>query len=159
MSLPVRSGQSTQHSGLPACSQSDSTVSCGGNGEELPWEFWLGGMSSHLQTTKRSAHWWSQESQCSFLMHSPRQPPTHSTLSLCPRWDPADPAELHNLGYRTQTCYLEAAALAASALHHSGPLVAFLVLHPCLLSKSHSNLVLLKVWSAECPQDDHKGEY
>lgn len=117
-----------------------------------------GGMLSHLQTTKRSANWWSQESQRSFLMHSTRQPPMHPTLFSCPHWDPAHPPELCNLGCKTQTCSLAAAALAASALCHSGPLVGFLVLHLCLLSKSHSDLVLLKVWSAECPQDDHNGE-
>lgn len=63
-----------------------------------------GGMLSHLQTTKRSAHWWSQASQRSFLMCSTRQPPMHPTLSSCPRWDPADPPELRNLGCKTQTC-------------------------------------------------------
>lgn len=54
-------------------------------------------MLNHLQTIKQSAHWWSQESQSSFLMHSTLQPLMHSTLSSGPRWDPLGPPEHDNL--------------------------------------------------------------
>lgn len=68
---------------------------CGGNGDELPW-----GDVKSFANHYTSTCWWSQESSSSFLTHSTHQPPMHSALSTCPRWDPSRPREHDNLASR-----------------------------------------------------------
>lgn len=113
-------------------------------------------MLNHLQTIIWSAHWRSQESQSNFLMHSTRQPPMHSTLTSCPRWNTSDPPENSNLAL--QGTDLPPWQRPLSQHPPSVILAPTRILHACLLSKSHSNSVVLEVWSAEFPHRDHKGE-
>ena len=119
------------------------------------------GMLNYLQSIKWSAH--HRGDQSSFLTHSTPHPPS---ISHCPRVHPglcrSSPARRSGLT-RHGAASLAAPALSAPPhLRHSGSLRGifqrFLIPCPCLLNYPHSDLVFLRVRSAECSHRDHKGE-
>lgn len=146
-SPPAKSGRSSHSSGHPACSLLARRVSLWWKWRRVTLGTSAGEMVNHLQTIKRSTHC-GPRSLGAIGSCIPRCPRVH------PHWDPSGPCEHDGLALQDTDlppqqlwCLQHLPLVSLGACWEFSP--GLVSLHPHFLSKSHSVLLVLKVWSAE----------